>query len=89
MIVSLSMALIYPARPSKHPGGFWRALGVEEGTSAGVAVDALLALGIVATLPTAAAGLADWSDTYGSDSPTGPTPTDQNSASASFTPCPT
>lgn len=35
------------------------------------AVDALLALGIVATLPTAAAGLADWSDTYGPDQRTG------------------
>ncbi len=31
------------------------------------AVDALLALGIIATLPTAAAGLSDWSDTYGSE----------------------
>jgi nitrite reductase/ring-hydroxylating ferredoxin subunit/uncharacterized membrane protein len=31
------------------------------------AVDALLALGIVATLPTASAGLSDWSDTYGPD----------------------
>ena len=31
------------------------------------AVEALLALGIVATVPTASAGLADWSDTYGSE----------------------
>ncbi|MCA1842117.1 MAG: DUF2231 domain-containing protein, partial [Actinobacteria bacterium] len=31
------------------------------------AVEALLALGIVTTLPTASAGLADWSDTYGSE----------------------
>ena len=31
------------------------------------AVEALLGLGIVATLPTASAGLADWSDTYGSE----------------------
>ena len=31
------------------------------------AVDALLLLGIVATLPTASAGLADWSDTYGEE----------------------
>jgi nitrite reductase/ring-hydroxylating ferredoxin subunit/uncharacterized membrane protein len=35
------------------------------------AVEALLALGIAATLPTAAAGLADWSDTYGADQRTG------------------
>jgi nitrite reductase/ring-hydroxylating ferredoxin subunit/uncharacterized membrane protein len=31
------------------------------------AVNALLAVGIVTTLPTAAAGLADWSDTYGAE----------------------
>jgi nitrite reductase/ring-hydroxylating ferredoxin subunit/uncharacterized membrane protein len=31
------------------------------------AVEKLLALGIVTTLPTASAGLADWSDTYGSE----------------------
>jgi nitrite reductase/ring-hydroxylating ferredoxin subunit/uncharacterized membrane protein len=31
------------------------------------AVDTLLALGIVATVPTASAGLSDWSDTYGSE----------------------
>ncbi|HMC40368.1 MAG TPA: Rieske 2Fe-2S domain-containing protein [Acidimicrobiales bacterium] len=31
------------------------------------AVRALLAVGIVATVPTATAGLADWSDTYGSE----------------------
>src|SRR5919199_4229455 len=31
------------------------------------AVEALLALGIVTTVPTASAGLADWSDTYGSE----------------------
>jgi nitrite reductase/ring-hydroxylating ferredoxin subunit/uncharacterized membrane protein len=31
------------------------------------AVEALLGLGIVTTLPTASAGLADWSDTYGSE----------------------
>ena len=31
------------------------------------AVEALLGLGIVATLPTAAAGLSDWSDTYGAE----------------------
>jgi nitrite reductase/ring-hydroxylating ferredoxin subunit/uncharacterized membrane protein len=31
------------------------------------AVEALLAVGIVTTLPTAAAGLSDWSDTYGPD----------------------
>ncbi|MGH9038689.1 MAG: Rieske 2Fe-2S domain-containing protein [Acidimicrobiia bacterium] len=31
------------------------------------AVEALLALGIVATVPTAASGLADWSGTYGSE----------------------
>jgi nitrite reductase/ring-hydroxylating ferredoxin subunit/uncharacterized membrane protein len=31
------------------------------------AVETLLALGVAATLPTAAAGLSDWSDTYGQD----------------------
>ena len=31
------------------------------------AVEALLGLGIVASVPTASAGLADWSDTYGSE----------------------
>jgi nitrite reductase/ring-hydroxylating ferredoxin subunit/uncharacterized membrane protein len=31
------------------------------------AVEALLAVGIVTVLPTASAGLADWSDTYGSE----------------------
>jgi nitrite reductase/ring-hydroxylating ferredoxin subunit/uncharacterized membrane protein len=31
------------------------------------AVEALLALGIAAAVPTASAGLADWSDTYGSE----------------------
>src|SRR5205085_9766883 len=35
------------------------------------AVEALLALGIVAAVPTAAAGLADWSETYGSEQRTG------------------
>jgi len=35
------------------------------------AVDTLLALGIAATLPTAAAGLSDWADTYGPDQRTG------------------
>ena len=35
------------------------------------AVDILLAVGIAATLPTAAAGLSDWADTYGADQRTG------------------
>jgi nitrite reductase/ring-hydroxylating ferredoxin subunit len=42
-------------------------LDVFGGSRSQDAVDALIALGIVATVPTAAAGLADWSDTYGSE----------------------
>ena len=41
------------------------------GRRSGDAVEALLGLGILAALPTAAAGLSDWSDTYGPDQRTG------------------
>ncbi|MGH9035383.1 MAG: Rieske 2Fe-2S domain-containing protein [Acidimicrobiia bacterium] len=37
------------------------------GRGSEAAVDGLVALGIAATLPTAAAGMADWSETYGSE----------------------
>ena len=37
------------------------------GRRAQPAVETLLSVGILATLPTASAGLADWSDTYGSE----------------------
>lgn len=37
------------------------------GERAQPAADALVTLGVVSALPTAAAGLADWSDTYGSE----------------------
>ena len=43
--------------------GFW--------TEGRQRLEALLALGILTTLPTAAAGLADWSETYGSEQRTG------------------
>jgi nitrite reductase/ring-hydroxylating ferredoxin subunit/uncharacterized membrane protein len=52
------------------PIGFFTSaavLDVVGGRRAQPAVKALLTVGIVAALPTASAGLADWSDTYGPD----------------------
>jgi hypothetical protein len=39
------------------------------------AVNGLTALGLIGTVPTAAAGLADWSDTHGEDQRMTPSPT--------------
>ena len=60
---------LHPALTDVPVGSFTAAtiLDLLGGRRSRDAVDALLALGIVSTLPTAAAGLADWSDTYGSD----------------------
>ncbi|HLF40786.1 MAG TPA: Rieske 2Fe-2S domain-containing protein [Acidimicrobiia bacterium] len=52
------------------PIGFFTSaavLDVVGGRRAAPAVDGLLALGIASTLPTASAGLSDWSDTQGSE----------------------
>jgi nitrite reductase/ring-hydroxylating ferredoxin subunit/uncharacterized membrane protein len=60
---------LHPALTDVPIGSFTAAtvLDLVGGASAEGAVEALLALGIVATLPTATAGLADWSDTYGAE----------------------
>jgi len=58
---------LHPALTDIPIGSFTAAtvLDLVGGRRSQDAVRALLALGIVATLPTATAGLADWSDTYG------------------------
>ena len=60
---------LHPALTDLPIGSFTAAtvLDLIGGEGSENAVEALLALGIVATLPTAGAGLADWSDTYGSE----------------------
>ncbi|MDP8938600.1 MAG: Rieske 2Fe-2S domain-containing protein [Actinomycetota bacterium] len=52
------------------PIGFWTSalvLDLLGGKSSRKASDALIAVGVVAALPTAAAGLSDWSDTLGEE----------------------
>ncbi|HZQ76075.1 MAG TPA: Rieske 2Fe-2S domain-containing protein [Acidimicrobiia bacterium] len=58
---------LHPALTDVPIGSFVAAtvLDLVGGRRSQDAVQALLALGIVTTLPTATAGLADWSDTYG------------------------
>jgi len=60
---------LHPALTDVPIGSFVAAtvLDLLGGKRSAGAVDALLGLGIAATLPTAAAGLSDWSDTYGPD----------------------
>ena len=60
---------LHPALTDIPIGAFIGAtiLDVVAGDRSAQTVDALLALGVAATLPTASAGLADWSDTYGSE----------------------
>lgn len=60
---------LHPALTDVPIGSFTGAavLDLLGGERSQAAVEGLLALGIAATLPTAAAGLSDWSDTYGSE----------------------
>ncbi len=60
---------LHPALTDVPIGSFTAAtiLDLVGGEGCQGAVEALLALGIVTTAPTAGAGLADWSDTYGSE----------------------
>src|SRR5919202_3321191 len=60
---------LHPALTDVPIGSFTTAtvLDLIDGERFEDAVEALLGLGIVATLPTASAGLADWSDTYGAE----------------------
>jgi nitrite reductase/ring-hydroxylating ferredoxin subunit/uncharacterized membrane protein len=60
---------LHPALTDVPIGSFTAAtvLDLIGGERSRNAVEALLVLGIIGTLPTAGAGLADWSDTYGSE----------------------
>ena len=60
---------LHPALTDVPIGAFAAAtvLDLAGGRRSEETVEALLALGILSTLPTASAGLADWSDTYGSE----------------------
>src|SRR5919199_1910154 len=61
----------HPTHPplTDVPVGFWLSAVVVDAISNGEneAADALIGLGIVAALPTAASGLADWKDTIGGE----------------------
>ena len=69
------------------PIGFWTsAMAVDflAGQKGHKAADRLVALGVLSALPTAAAGLADWSDTMGEERRLGwPTPSATSSPSTS------
>ncbi len=60
---------LHPALTDVPIGSFTAAtvLDLLGGRRSRGSVDALLAFGIIATIPTAGAGLADWSDTFGSE----------------------